>query len=145
MNGLKELIGQFSAKPQRLLLIDSIGAAVTVALLLGVVKTNPLLFGVPPTIINYLSAIAVVFCLYSLTSYFAPNNKHKLLLKIISVANATYAIITWVTLGYNLAGITTLGVIYFLSESAIILTLVYIEFNVAKSISRADAWKSNNQ
>lgn len=133
MKFLNNILQQFIANPKRLLLADSIGAATTAVLLFVLLKTNTELFGIPPTVLNYLSAIAVIFSLYSLIGSFATPSKFKTVLRIIATANLSYCILTWALLIANQNSITPLTVAYFFGETLIILTLVYAEFTVANA------------
>lgn len=133
MKLFRNTIQQFTASPKRLFLADSIGALVTAILLLTIIKTNPALFGVPSIVVNYLSAIAVVFCLYSLVCFFTAKNKWRPLLKAISISNLLYCGLTCVLLAYHWHSITPLAVAYFSGETVIIFLLVYVEFRTVHS------------
>lgn len=117
--------------PKKLLLIDSLGALLS-AFLLGVVLVKfESSFGMPLKVLYWLSIIACVFAVYSLMSYLIIKNNRKLYLKIIAFANLTYCCLTIGLVLFFSDELTNLGLIYFLSEVAVILTLVIIELKSA--------------
>lgn len=116
-----------SIKPKTLFLIDGIGAVVT-ALSLYVMKValNEY-FGMPPSLLTYLSAIAIVFGIYSFSCFILVQQNSKRFLKIIGYANLSYCCLTAFLVIDYYHHLTLLGVAYFLGEIAIICTLVFVE------------------
>ncbi len=117
---------------RNIFLIDGSGALLTAALLLGVVNTFENLFRIPANTLYVLASIALLlsacsFCFYSLAA-----EKWKQLLKIIIACNILYCCITLAMI-YTLSGtITTLGIVYFLIEIGVILTLVIVELQTLR-------------
>ncbi len=118
----------FDTNKKYLFLIDGVGALLT-AFMLGAVLTNfEEYFGMPQNILYYLSGIALIFSIYSL-SCFAFNFKNlKLLLKIIIFANLFYCFLSAALVFFLFDKLTTLGIIYFVLELIVIIVLVIFEF-----------------
>jgi hypothetical protein len=139
------IIKQLSLDPQKLFLIDSIGAFTTAFLLFVVSRNFNEYFGISERILTYLSVLAVCFCIYSTTCYFVIKANWTPFIKGISMANLLYCILTTSLVIFYFPQLTTIGIAYFLGEIAIICGLVYIEMNVATEIkkSRMDNNRNN--
>lgn len=129
---MKESIQQFIAKPKNIFLIDAVGALLTFTLLFIVLRTFNSLFGLSKTSFEYLSLLAFIFFLYSLTCFFLAKNNWKLYLKIICTANTLYCILIFGILIGNYENISMLGVVYFLGEIAVIAGLVFFEIKTIR-------------
>ncbi|MCC5915183.1 MAG: hypothetical protein JJU46_12455 [Balneolaceae bacterium] len=122
-----ERIKGIEKEPKNLFLIDGIGAFLTAFLLLAILRPFHELFGMPPLAVMYLSAIAAIFCLYSITCFLFLKGEWKLYLKIISTANLLYCCLTLGLLIYYFQLLTALGITYFLVEILAISLLVRVE------------------
>lgn len=131
---IKKLITHLTQNPRTLFLADSSGALLSAFFLFVVLKSFNEYFGTPETILNYLSAIAACFCIYSATCFLFLKDNWTLYIRVISIANLLYCILTLCLLIIYLPLHTYLGIIYFLAEIAVIGVLVYIELNVAAVI-----------
>jgi hypothetical protein len=140
-----KIIKQLSSNPQKLFLIDSIGALTTATLLFVVLRNFNEYFGMPEIILTYLSVISVCFFIYSTTCFFVIKANWKLFIKNISLANLLYCIFTISLLVFYHQQLTTLGIVYFLGEIAIICGLVYIELNVAIEINKSKIDNKTNE
>ena len=129
---MKESIQQFIAKPKNIFLIDAVGALLTFTLLFLVLRTFNSLFGLSKTSFEYLSLLAFIFFLYSITCFFLAKNNWKLYLKIICTANTLYCILIFGILIGNYENISMLGVAYFLGEIAVIAGLVFFEIKTIR-------------
>ncbi|MCF6348539.1 MAG: hypothetical protein L3J20_09610 [Flavobacteriaceae bacterium] len=88
------MVNKIISNPKKLFLIDSLGAFIT-AFLLGVVLTRfEVVFGMPKTVLYYLSLIALIFSIYSICCHFLLEKNWKPYLKGIIIANLTYCLIT---------------------------------------------------
>jgi hypothetical protein len=121
-------------KPKVLFLTDSLGAMVTAFLLFAVLRNFNKHIGMPETILVYLSLIAVSFCIYSITCFLFLKRNWVPFIKAISYVNLLYCAGTFGLLIAYHSVLTTLGIIYFWMEIAIICILVYIELTVAATI-----------
>jgi hypothetical protein len=124
---MKVSISQFLRKPKNIFLIDSFGALLTALLLFVVLRTFNNFFGLSKNTFEYLSLLALIFSIYSISCFLIVNTNWKSFLKIISVANILYCILTFCILLYNYQSISVLGVVYFLSETIVIARIVYLE------------------
>lgn len=131
---IKKLITHLTQNPRTLFLIDSSGALLSAFFLFVVLKNLNAYFGTPETVLNYLSAIAACFCVYSATCFLLLKGNWTLFIRVIGIANLLYCILTLSLLIIYFPLHTYLGIIYFLAEIAVIGVLVYIELNVAAAI-----------
>lgn len=124
-------------KPQTLFLVDCLGA-ITSAFLLGVVLVKwEHCFGMPPKTLYLLSLIASVFAVCSFTSYLLVKKNWKPFLKATAFANLIYCCITAYLVVDFYDTLTSLGVIYFLLEIAVIFVLAFFELKtVYKQIEK---------
>ena len=122
--------------PKKLFLIDGMGAIGTASLLLLLPVFFPGIFGLPDSYTQLLGGVAVCFAIYSLYNYARFNPaKWKPLLKVISIANAVYCVISLGILLLHFQQITTIGWLYFMGEIAIIMLLVLWEMKIGKTVT----------
>jgi hypothetical protein len=74
---------KLTQKPQNIFLLDGIGAFVSAFFLFGVLKKFQTHFGMPSNILDVLSFIAMIFCVYSLSCFFFIKKTWKPFLKLI--------------------------------------------------------------
>ena len=131
-------MNKLTSNPQRLFLIDSLGAFLT-AFLLGVILTRfEAYFGMPGKVLYALSTLAVVFGLYSMGCYFWVRSRWRPFLKAIALANLVYCSLTIALVISLYESLTILGVLYFSGELIVIGVLTYIELSaVSKKTSSA--------
>ena len=133
---ISEIIKQLEQKPKTLFLVDSIGAMLTTFFLFVILRNFNEYFGMPKTTLTYLSTIAACLCIYSTTCFFFLKNNWTSFIRIISIANLLYCLLTMGLVIFNYAILTIIGTTYFLAEIIIICGLVYIELNVASAIKK---------
>ena len=126
--------------PKRIFLIDSLGALLTAFLLFVVLKSYEEYFGMPKNMLNYLSAIALVYFLYSFSCYILTIKHWAKFLRIIIGANLFYVLLTLSLIIYYLEQLTILGITYFALEIIVIIALVSIEIQILTT----QALKKNN-
>jgi hypothetical protein len=114
-------------KIKTLFLIDGLGALLSAFFLFAVLGTFSEYFGMSPTILIRLSAIAMIFALYSMTCFFFLKDNWKPFLRIICAANLLYSCLTISLVIYFYKNLTLLGIAYFLAEIIVILGLVFVE------------------
>ncbi len=122
--------GKFKLRPKSIFLLDGLGALLSAILLCIVLRTFNQYIGISKTTLTYLSWLAVLFSIYSLTCFFVLSNHWKPFLILISIANLLYGTLTLGIIIYNYHYITLIGIIYFLAEIAIIYLLVFIELKM---------------
>jgi hypothetical protein len=120
--------------PKKLFLIDGMGAMGTASLLLLLPVLFRGIFGLPDFYTKLLGGIAVCFAIYSLYNYVRFNpTRWKPFLTVISIANTVYCVISLGILLLHFQQITTIGLLYFTGEIAIIMLLVLWEMKVSKT------------
>lgn len=131
---MKRLTILFSKNPNKLFLVDFLGALIT-ALLSGlVVPQFESLLGVPKQPLLILSGIAVVFAIYSLICYLKVEKNYSMFLKIIALANSGFIVITPFVLMPYWDTITVVGMLYFVLEWIVVAFLIQIELKVATTL-----------
>ena len=133
---VRKMINHLVRKPKTLFLTDGLGAMLTAFLLFAVLRNFNEYFGMSETILTYLSAIALFFCIYSMTCFFFLKGNWTPFIRAIAYANLLYCILTIGLLIICNSTLTVLGITYFLTEIAIVCVLVYIELKVAKTIKQ---------
>ena len=88
-------------------------------------------FGMPKTVLTYLSVIAICFCIYSLTCFLFLKGRWTPFIRFIGIANLLYCALTIGLLIKYYPLLTIIGTTYFLVEIVIIFGLSYIELNLA--------------
>lgn len=134
INSIKLIIAKLAASPKNIFLLDSIGAFLTAFLLGFVLAKFQSIVGMPQKTLYFLSALAFVFAIYSLSCYCFVSNKQNNFLRVIIIANILYCCLTTGLIFYNFQTLTVLGLIYFILEIIVIVCLVFIEEKVAKSL-----------
>lgn len=135
MKAIKKVIGILTVIPRTIFLVDSIGAALTTLLLFFVLRNFNDYFGIPKYILTYLAIIALTFCVYSTTCFFLLKDSLTPFIRVISIANITYSVLTIVFLYIYRNELTRLGIAYFSVEITIIISLVYLELKIASHVS----------
>jgi hypothetical protein len=129
---INKLINHLAEKPKTLFLIDSLGAILTAFFLFVVMRQFNGYFGMPKTVLTYLSVIAVCFCIYSYACFLYLNALWTPYIRLIGIANLLYCALIFVLLIKYYSLLTIIGITYFLIEIAIICVLCYVELKVAK-------------
>lgn len=133
---IRKTISRLARKPKTLFLTDGLGALVTTFFLFVVLKIFHEYFGIPKTLLNYLSAIAACLCVYSTTCFFFLKTNWMPFIRLISFANLFYCILTIGLLIIYSPLITIIGITYFFIEIVIVFGLVYIELKVVTAIKK---------
>ena len=133
---IRKTTSYLARAPEKLFLIDGLGAMLTTLLLFVVWRNFNEHIGLPKTAINNLAAIAACLCIYSLVCFLCLKQKWVPFIRLMSWANLFYCIFTLVVLLIYYPQITLLGIAYFLVEIVMIIGLVYIELSVANQIKR---------
>ena len=126
------LIGKLISNPKKVFLLDGIGALLTGILLIVVVIPLRKEFGMPQSVLYWLSAIAWVFSMYSICCAYIKTDQWQALLRAISIGNCFYCILIVILLINFINTVTLLGFAYFTGEIIIIISLVSIEIRTVK-------------
>jgi len=128
---MKKLLNYFSEKQKTLFLVDSLGALMTAISLFVIVRPLNAYFGMPKEVLTYLSALAVLFCMYSGACFLFLNKGMKPFIRLIGMANLLYCALTMGLLIKYYPLLTLLGITYFFIEIVIICGLSIVELSVA--------------
>ena len=131
---LNKLITKAEANPQKLFLIDGLGALLS-AFLLGIVLANfESFFGIPASTLYLLAVLPLFFALYDFYCYRKIKDQSSRFLKGIVVINLLYCGLSIGCALYHLEQITAFGWAYIVGEVLIVITLALIEFGTANRL-----------
>lgn len=117
--------------PQKLFLVDSLGALLS-AILLGLILARfEKIFGMPQNVLYILAVIPCIFTVYSFLCFLSKTAHWRPLMKIIAIANLLYCCLTAGLMVYFYQKLTVLGLIYFILEIIIVISLAFIEWKTA--------------
>lgn len=119
-------------RTKALLLVDSIGAAISCVSLGLVLPRFQSLVGMPHKELMVLALIAGAMALFSGLSYFLSTQKWPQLLVVVSGLNFTYSCITAALLVYHSSIMGFIGFVYFFVELAVIIPLAIVELRVGR-------------
>lgn len=88
----------------------------------------------PVDILNILVVIGLFFFSYSMCCYFFLSRNRAPFLRVISIGNSLYCLLTIVLVYLYFNYLTPLGLTYFSVEIIVILMLVRIEYRVADQL-----------
>ena len=128
--GIRSMINQLTSNPKKLFLIDGLGAFLTAFFLLEILARFQEYFGMPITIIYFLSAAACIYMMYSICCYLFVFSDWHPYLKAITIANIIYCCVTITLVIYFFQNLTMLGLIYFLIEIIVMSSLILLELTV---------------
>lgn len=126
-----KIFDRFLLNPQKLFLIDGLGALLTAFLIGVVLRMFVNTFGMPSKFLTILSVLACIFAVYSMCCYSLVGKKWRIFLRIIAIANLLYCLLTASLVVLLYQQLTILGVIYFVVEIFIIIAIVYFELSVS--------------
>ena len=119
---------------KRILLIDALGAAVSVLLMALVLPALQLWHGMPLSVLFVCGVWAFLSLVYSASCFaFADLNQPKWLQGIM-LSNTAYCGLTVFFISSHIHALTTLGIVYFVAEIFVILGLVLWEARVYRMI-----------
>jgi hypothetical protein len=91
---MKLLINTFKENPQKLFLLDGLGAVLTATLLVFVLASNENFFGMPSHIVYMLAAFACVLIIFSFSCYFIKPKNPKPYIQLVALCNFMYCVTT---------------------------------------------------
>ena len=133
---MKSLVRFFTQKPRTLLLVDGIGALLTGLSLLLISSHGPAWFGLPEASLVRLGFCAISIAVCSVSCGTILRAYWQGWLGKVWIINLLYLAAVAVLLVRCAGQLTTLGLIYFAAEAAIILLLVGIEIKVWQAVRR---------
>ena len=118
--------------PRNLFLLDGIGALVS-AIMLGVVLVQfESFFGMPASVLQYLALAAGIFSVYSFSQYIRFPQNWAPYLRFIAIVNLLYCAVTLILVIFLYGQLTYGGILYFIGEIILVVTLALFELRTAK-------------
>jgi hypothetical protein len=127
-------MNNFSKKifsPERIFLVDGLGAAYSATMLGVILAAFVPFFGMPTTVLYPLAGAASLLAIYSLTCHFLQPARWQIFLRGIAALNLSYCIASIIIMGLYWSSLTIWGILYFVSEKMVVLTLVGAEFYIS--------------
>ena len=121
----------YKLSPQRMFLMDAIGALLTSSILGLVLAQVNEYFLLSKSTFYILAAYVIVLFLYSTSVYLIKPSNWVPLLRIIAIANAAYCLFTFAIVFFVSQTVSTLAIVYFIGEAGLILTISFIEWTYA--------------
>ena len=118
---------------KQIFLIDAIGAAVSVILMVLILPAFQLWHGMPMDALFACGVWATVSLVYSASCFALADLNQPKWLQGIMLSNTAYCGFTVFLISSHLHALTTLGVVYFLAEIPVILVLVLWERHVYRT------------
>jgi hypothetical protein len=113
--------------PSKLFIMDGSGALLD-AFLLGVVLTSfEDVFGMPSSVLYVLSAMALLFAVYSLSCFYFVTRSWRRWLLVVVVANVLHGLLTIGLVVYHFQQLTALGLVFFVLEIFTLGLVVFLE------------------
>jgi hypothetical protein len=122
---------QFSISPRILFLIDSLGAFFSFLFLNQILPSYSNELGIEEKMIKLLSLPISVYFIYSGICFLKLKKNWGVYLKIISIANLFYCLLTLSLVFIFWEGVKFLGYAYFIFESILISVLSFIEWKLS--------------
>ena len=128
------ILQSMTLNPQRLFLIDGLGALLS-AFLLGVVLVQlQEWIGMPVNSLYFLAFLPCLFALYDAYCFFRVKENIAFFIRGIALANLSYCLISIGLALQHYQVLTTLGWAYFIIEILIVVALVAIEWATARRL-----------
>lgn len=125
------MMNQWFRHPQKLFIVDGIGAAVSAILHIFLLAPFESFFGVPAETVYLLALFPIVFVLYDIFAYYQYNGLAQLYLKGIAVMNMMFVALS-ISMGiYHRDSISVWGWLYLIGECLIVAGLVRLEWRCA--------------
>jgi hypothetical protein len=124
----------FIKQPEKLLLLDGIGAVVS-ALCLGILLVHyEVIFGIPVPTLYFLALWPILFFAYDMVCIFKKKSSKTDCLKGIALLNFSYAVLSAVLTLYHFEIITIFGLLYLVGEIILVLILAFFEYKIALAV-----------
>lgn len=115
------------SQPKTIFLIDSLGAWLSAFFLFAVLRPYHELVGLPENVLALLAGIAISLSVFSLSAYFWARTKWRVFLGTVALMNTLYVLFTLVILVIHRETLSLWGLLYFIGELFIVLTLIGVE------------------
>ena len=129
------MLEKISRNPKRIILIDMIGAMLSVILLSVVLVQYEAVFKIPKEMLYFLAGFPMIFIIFHVFSILRRDLKLNRYLKVISILNISYCLISLVCIFLIMERVSIFGLMYLILEINIVLILATIEFKVSKKLN----------
>ena len=117
--------------PRKLLIVDGLGATLSGALLLGILRPYHEWIGLPAESIELLGQIALTLAFYSFSVFFFFKKSGSVFFGLLYIFNLCYVLYTISLIFQHYRNLTRYGWAYFSGELMVILFLAYLEWSMA--------------
>mgnify|MGYP001371628244 CR=1 FL=1 len=118
--------------PERIFLVDGLGAAYSATMLGVVLAAFVPIFGMPSTVLYPLAGAAACLALYSLSCHFFKPRRWQTFLRGIATLNLAYCVTSIVLMSVFWNSLTIWGAAYFVSEKFVVIGLALQEFSLSR-------------
>jgi hypothetical protein len=133
---IHKAVNFFTNHPNRLFLLDGIGAILSAILLFILHFFFQVTTGLPQLIVYALVAAALFLSAYSLTCSWLLRRCHARYLRVIALLNGTYLLTVWILLVLYCSRLHPILIICFILESVVLGFLIYLELKVTNQLIR---------
>jgi len=129
-------MNEFSKKlfsPERIFLVDGLGAAYSATMLGVMLATFVPFFGMPTAVLYPLSGAAAGLSIYSLNCHFIKPRRWQVFLRGIATLNLAYCIASVVLMNIFWNSLTVWGAAYFVAEKFVVIGLAFQEFSISRT------------
>lgn len=121
---------KFRSNPKRIFLLDSFGALLSAFFLFMIASRYEEQIGLHRSMAYTLSALACIYSIFSLSCFFSANSNWRSLLKTLIIANISHGLLMIWIMAYFYQNLTTIGIIYFLLELGVMISLILTELRI---------------
>jgi hypothetical protein len=120
--------------PERIFLIDGLGAAYSATMLGVVLAAFVPFFGMPTAVLYPLGGAAVCLAIYSLSCHFLKPRRWQIFLRGIATMNLAYCAASMVLMSIFWNSLTIWGAAYFVSEKFVVIGLALQQFSLYRKL-----------
>lgn len=125
---MDQIVKYLKKHPEKAFIIDGIGALFSAFMLGFVLVRYQALFRIPLRVLYLLAFFSMLFAAYDFACVLFVNRSHVRYLKILSLINVAYCILSLSLALFHLDDITTFGWVYFIIETLIVLLIARVEW-----------------
>lgn len=133
---MNKILSDILKTPKKIFLFDSIGAMMSSFGMFMIWNFFQSHIGLPGDVLLTLAIVGVIYSLCSMGCYMLLPRPQRTFILAIAIANALY-VVAILCLTYNyFHSLTTLGLAYVVIESALIMLIAIVEYNIAQRMLR---------
>lgn len=119
--------------PERIFLVDGLGAAYSATMLGAVLAAFVPFFGMPTAVLYPLAGAAACLAIYSLSCHFLKPRRWQGFLRGIATLNLAYCVASVVLMNIFWSSLTVWGAAYFVAEKFVVIGLAFQEFSISRT------------